>query len=214
MTKKVNTGLTGAETSLAAALLNAGVKPASEESVPAPALAPATPTSAATAPTNPTSADAAITASAQIDSEIADAKRVWEHARAGGITRQQFEYMCSSDPAKSAFLAQHKKQIFGSKKQQLDEAAEEIVNANTVNAVVNKINEAPDYVRRALKLIKKGEQITQYLESLSKAQRKEVKAALIQNYETNKGKKKVADANGYPNIPLMHQLGWRVDIYH
>lgn len=209
MTKKVNTGLTGAETSLAAALLNAGLTPASEESVPAPA----TPTPTSAAP-NPTSADAAITASTQIDSEIADAKRVWEHARAGGISRQQFEYMCSSDPAKSAFLAQHKKQIFGSKKQQLDEAAEEIVNANTVNAVVNKINEAPDYVRRALKLIKKGEQITQYLESLSEAQRKEVKAALIQNYETNKGKKKVADANGYPNIPLMHQLGWRVDIYH
>ena len=215
MTKKVNTGLTGAETSLAAALLNAGVKPASDSTVPAAALAPATPTSAATAPapTNPTSADAAITASVQIDIEIAAVKVVWEHSKSAGISKEQFLKLLELDPPKLALVQQHKKAIFGSKKQQLDEAAEEIVNANTVNAVVNKINEAPDYVRRALKLIKKGEQITQYLESLSKAQRKEVKAALIQNYETNKGKKKVADANGYPNIPLMHSLGWRADLY-
>lgn len=209
MTKKVNTGLTGAETALAAALLNAGLTPA-----PAPATPTPTPTSAATAPTNPTSADAAITASVQIDIEIAAVKVVWEHSKSAGISKEQFLKLLELDPPKLAFAQQHKKAIFGSKKQQLEEAAEEIVNANAVNAVVNKINEAPDYVRRALKLIKKGEQITQYLESLSKAQRKEVKAALIQNYETNKGKKKVADANGYPNIPLMHQLGWRADIYH
>lgn len=222
MTKKVNTGLTGAETSLAAALLNAGVKPASDSTVPAAALAPATPTSAATAPnppapapTNPTSADAAITASSDVQQEIADAKRVWEHAKAAGISKDQFLTFCEIDAEKFALFKTHKKAIFGSKKQEMDEAAEVVVNANTDTVVntVNKINEAPDYVRRALKLIKKGEQITRYLESLSKAQRKEVKAALRENYETNKGKKKVANANGYPNIPLMHSLGWRADLY-
>ncbi len=198
MTKKANVG--GVNT-LAGALQSAGVVPTTPASADETVIAA------------PASADAAVSASTELAEEIAEAKKAWEHAKAGGITRQQFEHMCSYVPEKAAFLEMHKKAIFGSKKQRLDEAAEEIVNANTVVNTVNKINEAPDYVRRALKLIKKGEQITQYLESLSKAQRKEVKDVLIQNYETNKGKKKVANANGYPDIPLMHSLGWRADLY-
>ena len=134
MTKKVNTGLTGAETSLAAALLNAGVKPASDSTVPAAALAPATPTSAATAPapTNPTSADAAITASAQIDSEIAAVKVVWEHSKSAGISKEQFLKLLELDPPKLAFAQQHKKAIFGSKKNQLAEAAQAVIDANII----------------------------------------------------------------------------------
>lgn len=139
MTKKVNTGLTGAETSLAAALLNAGVKPASDSTVPAAALAPATPTSAATAPnppapapTNPTSADAAITASAQIDSEIAAIKVVWEHAKSAGVSKEQFLKLLELDPPKLAFVQQHKKQVFGSKKNALAEAAQAVINANII----------------------------------------------------------------------------------
>ena len=139
MTKKVNTGLTGAETSLAAALLNAGVKPASEEAVPTAALAPATPTSAATAPnppapapTNPTSADAAITASVQIDIEIAAVKVVWEHSKSAGISKEQFLKLLELDPPKLALVQQHKKQIFGSKKNQLAEAASAVIAANVI----------------------------------------------------------------------------------
>lgn len=208
MTKKVNTG--GVNT-LATALQNAGVAASDIVVTSAPAAVDAQQQQQQPAPASP---QAAIDATTTLAAEIDAAKKVWEHAKASGISKDQFLTFCEIDAEKFAFFKTHKKAIFGSKKQQLEEAAEEIVNVNAVNAVVNKINEAPDYVRRALKLIKKGEQITQYLESLSKAQRKEVKAALIQNYETNKGKKKVADANGYPNIPLMHQLGWRADIYH
>lgn len=139
MTKKVNTGLTGAETSLAAALLNAGLKPASDSTVPAAALAPATPTSAATAPnppapapTNPTSAAAAITASAQIDSEIAAVKVVWEHSKSAGISKEQFLKLLELDPPKLAFVQQHKKLVFGSKKNALAEAAQAVINANII----------------------------------------------------------------------------------
>lgn len=127
MTKKVNTGLTGAETSLAAALLNAGVKPASEESVPAPATP--TPTSAAVAP-NPTSADAAIAATAKVDSDIAAVKVVWEHAKSAGVSKEQFLKLLELDPPKLAFVQQHKKQVFGSKKNALAEAAQAVINAN------------------------------------------------------------------------------------
>ena len=97
MTKKVNTGLTGADTSMAAALLSAGVKPVSAPAVPAAAPAPATPTPAATepnpaatAPTNPTGADAAIAATAKVDSDIAAVKVVWEHAKSAGVSKEQF----------------------------------------------------------------------------------------------------------------------------
>lgn len=128
MTKKVNTGLTGAETSLAAALLNAGVKPASEEaSADAPAPAPAV---AAAAAPNPTSAAAAITASAQVDGEIAAVKIIWEHSKSAGITKQQFLKLLELDPPKLAFAQQHKKQIFGSKKNQLAKAAQAVISAN------------------------------------------------------------------------------------
>ena len=132
MTKKVNTGLTGAETALAAALLNAGLTPASDSTVPAPA----TPTSAATAPnppapapTNPTSADAAITASVQIDIEIAAVKVVWEHSKSAGISKEQFLKLLELDPPKLAFAQQHKKAIFGSKKNQLAEDAQAVIDA-------------------------------------------------------------------------------------
>ncbi len=199
MTKKVNTG--GAVNTLATALQNAGVTSATADA------------DVVAQQSAPNAADAAIDAAVAVDEEIAVAKKVWEHAKATGISKDKFLAFCQIDPEKFAFYMTHKKAIFGSKKQQLEEAAEVVVNANTVVNTVNKINEAPEYVRRALKLIKKGEQITQYLGSLSKAQRKEVKDLLKQNYETNKGKKKVADANGYPNIPLMHSLGWRADLY-
>lgn len=126
MTKKVNTGLTGAETSLAAALLNAGLTPASEESAPAPA----TPTPVA--PATPTSAAAAIIASAQIDSEIAAVKVVWEHSKSAGISKEQFLKLLELDPPKLAFAQQHKKAIFGSKKNQLAEAAQAVINANII----------------------------------------------------------------------------------
>ena len=217
MTKKVNTGLTGADTSMAAALLSAGVKPVSAPAVPAAAPAPAADAQQQQQQQQqqpaPASPQAAIEAAQSLEEEIAAATAVWQHAKASGISKDQFLAFCEIDAEKFAFIKTHKKAIFGSKKQQLDEAAEVVVNANTAVNTVNKINEAPDYVRRALKLIKKGEQITQYLESLSKAQRKEVKNALIKNYESNKGKKKVANANGYPDIPLMHKLGWRADLY-
>lgn len=131
MTKKVNTGLTGAETSLAAALLNAGLTPASEESVSAGAPAPATPTPTSAAP-NPTSADAAITASVQIDIEIAAIKVVWEHSKSAGISKEQFLKLLELDPPKLAFAQQHKKAIFGSKKNQLAEAAQAVINANII----------------------------------------------------------------------------------
>ena len=131
MTKKVNTGLTGAETSLAAALLNAGVKPASEESVPAPATPTPTPTSAAVAP-NPTSADAAIAATAKVDSDIAAVKVVWEHAKSAGVSKEQFLKLLELDPPKLAFVQQHKKQVFGSKKNALAEAAQAVINANVI----------------------------------------------------------------------------------
>ena len=132
MTKKVNTG--GVNT-LATALQNAGVAASDIVVTSAPAAVDAQQQqqqqqpAPAPAPTNPTSADAAIAASSDVQQEIADAKRVWEHARAGGISRQQFEYMCSSDPAKEAFLKQHKKAIFGSKKQRLEEAAAAVIAA-------------------------------------------------------------------------------------
>ena len=129
MTKKVNTGLTGAETSLAAALLNAGLTPASEESVPAPATP--TPTSAAVAP-NPTSADAAIAATAKVDSDIAAVKVVWEHAKSAGVSKEQFLKLLELDPPKLAFVQQHKKQVFGSKKNALAEAAQAVINANII----------------------------------------------------------------------------------
>ncbi len=129
MTKKVNTGLTGAETSLAAALLNAALTPASEESVPAPATP--TPTSAAVAP-NPTSADAAIAATAKVDSDIAAVKVVWEHAKSAGVSKEQFLKLLELDPPKLAFVQQHKKQVFGSKKNALAEAAQAVINANII----------------------------------------------------------------------------------
>lgn len=137
MTKKIATSSNNIAAALVAAGVTAGdivVTPAApaaasvdaqQQQQPAPAPA-----------TNPTSADAAIAASSDVQQEIAEAKRIWEHARAGGISRQQFEYMCSSDPAKEAFLKQHKKQIFGSKKQQLDEAALAVINAN-INVIAS-----------------------------------------------------------------------------
>lgn len=139
MTKKVNTGLTGADTSMAAALLSAGVKPVSAPAVPAAAPAPATPTPTPTpaadavAPaTNPTSADAVIAASAQIDSEIAAVKIVWEHAKSAGVSKEQFLKLLELDPPKLAFVQQHKKQVFGSKKNALAEAAQAVINANVI----------------------------------------------------------------------------------
>lgn len=131
MTKKTTTPrqLTGADTTMAAALLNAGVKPASEESVPAPATP--TPTSAAVAP-NPTSADAAIAATAKVDSDIAAVKVVWEHAKSAGVSKEQFLKLLELDPPKLAFAQQHKKAIFGSKKNQLAEAAQAVIDANII----------------------------------------------------------------------------------
>ena len=140
MTKKVNTvGLTGAETSLAAALLNAGVKPASDSTMPAAAPTTPTPTPAAdavAAAPNPTSADAAIAASAQIDGEIAAVKVVWEHAKSAGVSKEQFLKLLELDPPKLAFVQQHKKQIFGSKKNQLAEAAQAVIDAN-INVIAS-----------------------------------------------------------------------------
>lgn len=129
MTKKVNTGLTGADTSMAAALLSAGVKPVSAPAVPAAAPAPATPTLAATAPNPPASPQAAIDATTTLAAEIDAAKKVWEHAKATGISKDQFLTFCQIDPEKFAFYTTHKKAIFGSKKQQLEEAAGTVVNA-------------------------------------------------------------------------------------
>lgn len=130
MTKKVNTG--GVNT-LATALQNAGVKPASDSTVPAAALAPATaPNPPAPAPTNPTSAAAAITASAQVDGEIAAVKVVWEHAKSAGVSKEQFLKLLELDPPKLAFVQQHKKQVFGSKKNALAEAAQAVINANVI----------------------------------------------------------------------------------
>lgn len=147
MTKKVNTG--GVNT-LATALQNAGVAASDIVVTSAPAAvdaqqqqqqqpAPATPTSAATAPnppapapTNPTSAAAAITASAQIDSEIAAVKVVWEHAKSAGVSKEQFLKLLELDPPKLAFVQQHKKQVFGSKKNALAEAAQAVINANII----------------------------------------------------------------------------------
>lgn len=139
MTKKIATSSNNIAAALVAAGVTAGdivVTPAApaaasvdaqQQQQQQPAPAPAT---------NPTSADAAIAASSDVQQEIAEAKRIWEHARAGGISRQQFEYMCSSNPAKEAFLKQHKKAIFGSKKNQLAEAAQAVIDAN-INVIAS-----------------------------------------------------------------------------
>lgn len=158
MTKKVNTGLTGADTSMAAALLSAGVKPVSAPAVPAaapaPAPAPATPTptpaaDAVVSAPNPTSADAAIAASALVDGEIAAVKVVWEHAKSTGISKEQFLKLLEIDPPKLALVQQHKKAIFGSKKNQLSGAAAAVIAANVTASGSGKAKRSKSKTKRS-----------------------------------------------------------------
>lgn len=118
MTKKANVG---GVNNLASALANAGVVPTT----------PAADETVIAAP-SPSSVDAAIVASAQVDSDIAAVKIVWEHAKTAGVTKEQFLKLLELDPPKLALVQQHKKQVFGSKKQQMDEAAGVVVNANRI----------------------------------------------------------------------------------
>ncbi len=127
MTKKANVG---GVNNLASALANAGVvptTPAADKTVVVPAAAPA-PTADAQQPA-PTSPQAAIEAAQSLEEEIAAATALWQHAKATGISKDQFLTLCQIDPEQFAFYTTHKKAIFGSKKQQLEEAAEVVVNA-------------------------------------------------------------------------------------
>ncbi len=135
MTKKANTR--GGVNSLAAALTNAGVvptTPASDETVVVPAAAPAPNADAQQQQQQqqpaPASPQAAIEAAQSLEEEIAAATAVWQHAKASGISKDQFLAFCEIDAEKFAFFKTHKKAIFGSKKQQLDEAAQAVLDAN------------------------------------------------------------------------------------
>lgn len=127
MTKKVNTG--GVNT-LATALQNAGVAASDIVVTSAPAAVDAQ--QQQQQQPAPASPQAAIDATATLAAEIDAAKKVWEHAKASGISKDQFLTFCEIDAEKFAFFKTHKKAIFGSKKQQLDEAALAVINANTI----------------------------------------------------------------------------------
>ncbi len=124
MTKKVNTG--GVNT-LATALQNAGVAASDIVVTSAPAAVDAQ--QQQQQQPAPASPQAAIDATATLAAEIDAAKKVWEHAKASGISKDQFLTFCEIDAEKFAFFKTHKKAIFGSKKQQLEEAAGTVVNA-------------------------------------------------------------------------------------
>jgi hypothetical protein len=173
MTKKVNTG--GAVNTLATALQNAGVAASDIVVTSAPAAVDAQqqqqqqqqPAPAAVDAQQqqqqqqqqpaPASPQAAIEAAQSLEEEIAAAAAVWQHAKATGISKDKFLTFCQIDPEKFAFYMTHKKAIFGSKKQQLEEAAQNVIDANRTVSNGKKSKKAkknvakPPIEKRALK---------------------------------------------------------------
>lgn len=124
MTKKVNTGRVN---TLATALQNAGVAASDIVVTSAPAAVDAQQQQQQQQPA-PASPQAAIDATATLAAEIDAAKKVWEHAKASGISKDQFLTFCEIDPEKAVFFKTHKKAIFGGKKEQLLQAAQVVVD--------------------------------------------------------------------------------------
>ena len=126
MTKKANVG---GVNNLASALQSAGVTASDIVVTPAAPAAASVDAQQQQQQPAPASPQAAIEAAQSLEEEIAAAKKVWEHAKTTGISKDQFLAFCQIDAEKFAFYMTHKKAIFGSKKRQLDEAAEVVVNA-------------------------------------------------------------------------------------
>lgn len=127
MTKKVSTG--GGVSNLATALANAGVAASDIVVTSAPAADAQQQQQQQPAPASP---QAAIEAAQSLEEEIAAATAVWQHAKATGISKDQFLTFCEIDAEKFAFFKTHKKAIFGSKKQEMDEAAEKVIQVNVI----------------------------------------------------------------------------------